>query len=95
MITDRQLARLELQSNVYACMFSPDGKYLITASDNHQIGIWLWRPDDLIREANRHLTRNLTEEGWQLYVGNEPYRRTCLYLGWRKSPLKDAFSDED
>lgn len=93
--TDRQLARLEHQSSVYACTFSPDGKYLITASDNHQIGIWLWRPDDLIREANRHLTRNLTKEEWQLYVGNEPYRKTCLYLGWRESPLKDAFSGED
>jgi WD40 repeat protein len=93
--TERQLASLDHQGSVYACKFSPDGKYLATASDNHLVCVWIWRSEDLIREANFHLTRNLTEEEWRLYVGNEPYQRTCLYLGWRETPLKPPFPPED
>jgi WD40 repeat protein len=93
--TDRQLACLKHQGCVHACAFSPDGKYLATVSNDHRVCVWLWRPEDLILEANRHLTRNLSEEEWQLYIGNEPYRKTCLYLGWRESSLNDFSFAED
>ncbi len=31
-------------------------------------------------EACRRLPRNLTREEWPLYLGNEPYRKTCPNL---------------
>ncbi len=37
----------------------------------------LWRTDDLIEEACRRLTRDMTEEEWRRYIPNEPYRATC------------------
>ena len=56
--------------------FSPDGKYLAEVSGN-AAWVSLWRSEDLIAEAQRRLTRNLTEEEWRQYLGDEPYRKTC------------------
>lgn len=42
--------------------------------------VWLWKTDDLQAEACRRLTRNLTEDEWRQYLGDEPYRKTCQNL---------------
>jgi hypothetical protein len=39
--------------------------------------VWLVWPEDLIAEACARLTRNLTQEEWERYLGDEPYRKTC------------------
>ena len=40
----------------------------------------LLQPDDLVQEACSRLTRNLTQQEWARYVGDEPYRKTCPKL---------------
>lgn len=72
----RQMARLVHEDQVTAVAFSPDGKYIATASDDGTAGMWLWHPEDLISEAQCHLTRNLTQSEWEQYIGDEPYRET-------------------
>ncbi len=71
-----QLAYLTHEDSVNSIVFSPTGMTLATASADGTGRIWLWRSDDLITEANKRLTRNLTLEEWRHYIGDEPYRKT-------------------
>ncbi len=79
----QQIARLPHTKSVYAVEFSPDGKYIVTASGDGTASVWLWQPEDILGEACQRLTRNLTREEWQHYMGNDPYRQTCGEVLWR------------
>src|SRR6266496_3248733 len=76
----KQIARFTHDESVSAIAFSPDGKYLATASMDGIARLWLWRSEDLLIEAQARLTRNLTPAEWQQYLGEEPYRKTCPNL---------------
>jgi len=65
---------------VSSVAFSPNGKYLATASDDKTVRVRSYRPEDLIAEASSRLTRNLTYQEWHQYFPDEPYRRTCANL---------------
>jgi hypothetical protein len=56
------------------------GRYLATISDSNTVRVWFLRQDDLIEEACRRLSRNLSEEDWRRYVGDDAYRKTCPKL---------------
>ena len=68
----------------------PGGYLPALSSDNHYytgqtditgtIAVWRWQPVDLIGTACERVSRNLTEEEWNNYFGNEPYRTTCPNL---------------
>jgi len=57
--------------------FTPDGRYLATATDDNRVTLWYWRSDDLLYQACRRLTRNLSQSEWQDFLGSIPYRETC------------------
>ncbi|MBZ8180312.1 nSTAND1 domain-containing NTPase [Oscillatoria salina] len=78
--TGREIGRMTHEDCVWAVEFSLNGKYIATNSSDGTARVWLWRSPDLIAEACRSLTRNLYEEEWQQYLGNEPYRPTCPNL---------------
>ncbi len=63
-----------------AVVFSPDDRYLATGSLNGGARVWFWRPEDLTRDPCSRLTRNLTQDEWRRYLGNEAYRKTCPNL---------------
>jgi len=88
--TGRQLACIDHEKSVYAVACSDDERYVATACEDQSIRLWIWTPEDLISEAATHLTRNLTQEEWHTYVGNEPYRRTYPNLGWREVGVRDT-----
>ena len=76
-LSGREVARLPAAAAALA--FSPDDQHLATGgADSAQI--WVLRPEDLIKEACTRLTRNLTQDEWRQYVGNEPYSPTCENL---------------
>lgn len=57
--------------------FTPDGKYLVTASARGA-NLWEIRPADLVSEACVRVGRDLTPEEWQRFVPGERYRPTCF-----------------
>lgn len=76
LVTGREMF-LQRDSAIHNIAVSPDGKYLATADDQDVVRTWFLRPDDLIDEACRRLTRNLTEDEWQEFVADGPYAATC------------------
>jgi WD40 repeat protein len=56
--------------------FSADNKVLICCTGRETIGFYDLFPEDLVKEAGKRLSRNLTPEEWHNYLGDEPYKRT-------------------
>ncbi len=76
----QEVARMDHDAAVQDVAFSKDGTFLATASAG-VTHVRLWRrPEDLPAEACTRLTRNFTEEEWQQYLGDQPYRKTCPRL---------------
>jgi WD40 repeat protein len=76
--TGIEIGRIIHDQSVTGVAFTPDGNAVLTAGDEGVVQISLWRPQDLLDEACARLTRNLTPEEWRQYLGDEPYRKTCL-----------------
>jgi len=68
--------RIELLS------FNPQGNLLAVnvASQPKSVFLWNWQLDNAVDETCKRLTRNLTLEEWQQYLGSDPYRKTCPNL---------------
>jgi uncharacterized delta-60 repeat protein len=87
--TGNEIARMYHTTDVYRAIFSPDGKYIVSSSCE-DVGIycgrglihaWIWQPDDLIENACSYVTRNLTLNEWQKYLGDSlPYKPVCPNL---------------
>lgn len=80
--TGRLLRRIPYARHVHAFAIDPNGKWLsVSGSDwisgKDVIEFAVIRPTNLLADACRFTNRNLTEEEWDEYIGDEPYRRTC------------------
>ena len=78
--TGKEVARMTHEDSVSAVSFSPDGRLVVSGSGDNTVRMHRWRPEDLIAEACSRLTRNLTKGEWRLYLGDEPYQKTCKHL---------------
>jgi len=78
-VSGQEVYRVEHTGWADKATFSPDGRWIVTVSYD-TAWIWWWKPEDLIVEICGNLSRNLTIEQWQHYIGDEPYRPTCPNL---------------
>ena len=83
--TGTEALRFQRAYDNVAIMFSPDGNYFTVADTGGAINSLIWRPEDLIEEACKSVTRNMTVEEWNSYFGQESYRSTCSNLPAREA----------
>ena len=67
--------------NVWDIAFAKGSDYLIASSNNGEIRVWPTNPKTLAEQICPKLTRNMTPEEWEAYVGNNiDYESTCRSL---------------
>lgn len=87
----REIARMTHDNNfnnsvaipggIRSVAFSPGGKWIVSADEVGYVIAWLYRPQDLIDYACKHLPRNFTLAEWEQYIGeNISYQATCPNL---------------
>lgn len=66
---------------IWDISFSSDSKYLIAAGHESEIRVWPTDPQLLANQICPLLKRNMTEEEWKKYVGDDiKYENTCVNL---------------
>jgi WD40 repeat protein len=65
--------------NIWDIVFSPKSDYLIAACNFGEIRVWPTDPKMLADQICPKLTRNMTADEWEKYVGKKiQYRETCV-----------------
>jgi len=75
--THRTVAVLDHDDSVLDVAFSPDGRWLLTASEDKTVRLWPLQVEDLIKQACKLLPRNLTAAEWKALELQHPYHETC------------------
>jgi WD40 repeat protein len=77
-LSGQEMTILNHGIEIYSVMFSADGSRLIAHDANRNIFSWIVSTEELVSIACQMLTRNLTLEEWDAYVGSTvPYQETC------------------
>jgi WD40 repeat protein len=80
-VTDgSEAALLPHDRGVWAVGFNVDGRRFFTLSRDLPTQIWIAASDDLLTEACRRSTRNLTYGEWKDFLADEPYLKICPRL---------------
>jgi WD40 repeat protein len=73
----REFAKILHPAKVSGIAVSGDGRRLVSGDWDGVVRVHVTRTADLVDAACARLSRNLTREEWQRYLGSEPYRPTC------------------
>jgi WD40 repeat protein len=77
--TGREVWRVGQEGRIAAVAFTLDGKEIVTVAED---GVIRRIQRDSVQNACGRVSRNLTMDEWQHYIGpNAPYRRTCPTVG--------------
>ncbi|MEO1055135.1 MAG: WD40 repeat domain-containing protein, partial [Bacteroidota bacterium] len=63
---------------VWDIAFDPDNNYLLAACEDGEVRIWATNPELMAKIICGKISRNMTQEEWDIYVGGEiEFRNTC------------------
>lgn len=79
-LSHEEVARTSVGGQVDALAFTGDGRSLMVESAGTELSRVQFHPEDLIEDACKRLSRNLTKTEWRQYFGPSPYRLTCPNL---------------
>jgi hypothetical protein len=66
---------------VWSLAFSKNSSHLLASCNDGEVRIWPTDPKTIADQICPNLSRNMTLEEWQIYVGNAlPYQQTCTNL---------------
>lgn len=69
------------EGEVRSVLFRLDSKYMASGDGDGIVRVWIYRPEDLIADACKHIPRNLTRAEWTQYIDDAlPYQGVCTYL---------------
>lgn len=74
--TGREVARMKHTSEVLSLAFSPDGREL-AAGTRDEVLVSQWQAGELIKEACARVGRDLDEDEWRTFVGDEERLEIC------------------
>lgn len=75
---NKTLIRFHELGDSYIREFTPDGKWMVTASYRHnRVHLWNLKPYTLLDSACETVGRSLTLQEWRIYFGERPYSPTC------------------
>lgn len=85
--TGAELARISHDGAVHSVAFSPDSNDIVSGGADGVARVWEWQTGDLIKNACASMTRNLTRDEWEQYIGDTlPYQAVCLNLPIEPEP---------
>lgn len=82
----REFASVLEDSALEAALLTPNSQHVVSARENRGDGkvsfsLYAWWAEDLVAQACARLSRNLSQDEWHKYVGEqEPYLKTCVAL---------------
>lgn len=80
-VAGREISTVDYDGGVKSVTFSPDGKYIMLGTGNGLVTVLLYRPEDLVANTCKRITRNLTRQEWTEYTGDAiPYQPICTNL---------------
>ena len=79
--TGREIARLPALFVPIRLAWSPGGRFIAASGEKGGLQRWWLRSEDVLAQACRRVSRNLSAEEWKLYLDDEPYRPTFPNLG--------------
>jgi WD40 repeat protein len=75
---DTLIAAMHYDSSINDIAISSDGRWMVSASDDHTVRVWPLLQKDLVEWVCARLIRNLSTDEWRRYLGEEePYTETC------------------
>lgn len=79
-MSENPITITEQESWVMALTFTPDGRRVITSSNNADLLFyWMTRSDYMADQMCKYITRNLSKNEWDTYIGEDiEYEKTCL-----------------
>ncbi len=72
----REMARMAYDYRVFGVVFDAAGRQLAVRGVGPDLWLELWRPEDLLDEASKRVTRNLTRDEWDRYLPDTLCRAT-------------------